>query len=367
MSTTTQATTLRTLQHDDLKELATACGTPCVSILMPTHRTGREVQQAAIRFKNLLREASEQLTAEGHDCSILGPAESLATNSDFWQHQADGLAIFLSPDQCRMLKVDRQLEEQVAVGDSFLLAPLVSEHNATNTCFMLALSWDEARLFRFDGETLESVETKLLPAKFHDLVLPRDPEESLQNTSHRSVGNTPGSSTAMYHGQGEGEDKVQADRKHYLSRVGEEVAGAVYNTNLPLVLFATTEVAGHFVAATDVCVDCKVDGSPAKSSDAQLTKQVRSALAERQPPTAAKFVERFGTAMSKAQASSDLSELQTAAQNGRIESLMVGSGQTDEDAVNAIVLETLKHGGEVFGCQAEELPDGTEVAGIFRF
>jgi hypothetical protein len=37
----------------------------CVSPFMPTHRAGREMEQYPIRFKNLLREAEESLTAKG--------------------------------------------------------------------------------------------------------------------------------------------------------------------------------------------------------------------------------------------------------------------------------------------------------------
>jgi hypothetical protein len=37
----------------------------CVSIYMPTHRTGAETQQDPIRLKNLLREAEKHLFAKG--------------------------------------------------------------------------------------------------------------------------------------------------------------------------------------------------------------------------------------------------------------------------------------------------------------
>ena len=44
----------------DLKALIETEGEWCVSILMPTVRTGTEVQQNPIRFRNLLREAENQ-------------------------------------------------------------------------------------------------------------------------------------------------------------------------------------------------------------------------------------------------------------------------------------------------------------------
>ncbi|MDY0222574.1 MAG: hypothetical protein RBR67_15690 [Desulfobacterium sp.] len=37
----------------------------CISLFMPTHRAGRETEQNPIRFKNLLREVEERLSAKG--------------------------------------------------------------------------------------------------------------------------------------------------------------------------------------------------------------------------------------------------------------------------------------------------------------
>ena len=367
MSTTTQETTLRTLKASDLKELANVCADPCVSILLPTHRTGREVQQAAIRLKNLLAQASDQLKSAGRDCSILDPVVSLSTTTDFWQHQADGLAIYLTADQLWAFQLPHSVKERSYVGDSFFLSPLAPQHSRDGHCFALTLTWDEAKLYRCDGESMELVETDLLPAKFHDLVLPRDPEENLQNTSHRSVADTPGTSTAMFHGHGEGEDKIQADRQQYLTRVDDLVSSAVYNSNLPLVVVATKEVGGHFAATTDLTIDAKIDGSPARWSDDKLNEQVRQAISDPSAQEQANFAERFGTAAAQSLASSDISEVVFAAKHGRIESVMVSESEAVDDLVNLVVIQTLRHGGSVLrGCH-DSMPDGGAVAAIYRF
>jgi hypothetical protein len=77
----------------------------CVSIYLPTHRTGIETQQDPIRLKNLLREAEQLLSAQGVGThavqKMLEPASRLLQDSDFWQHQSDGLAIFLSCNGAR--------------------------------------------------------------------------------------------------------------------------------------------------------------------------------------------------------------------------------------------------------------------------
>ena len=368
MPTTSDLTTLKSLLPGDLKELASVSGDPCVSILMRTHRSGREVQQGPIRLKNLLKEASEKLKAAGHDDSILDSLGSKPNENEFWQHQGEGLAIYLTPGECRMFRLNRTVDEKVCVGESFFVQPLIRQSNCGGEYFVLSLSWDEAKLFRATGESLSLVETAALPAKFDDLVPPSEPEESLQNTSHRSVGNTPGTSTAMFHGQGAGEDKIEADRDQYLSLVGDEVAGAIYNTGLPLLIVATSEVTGHFEATTQVHVDAKVDGSPSEWTAAELREHAHKSIAPQLKTDYSEFVERFGTALANSKASDDLDEVLKAAKAGRVDSLIICQNDDQCEQTNLAVLETLRNGGDVMHGSPESMPSGAAVvAAIFRF
>ncbi len=367
MSTTTNDLSLRRLQRGELKELAQTIGNPCVSILMPTHRSGPETQQGAIRFNNLLGNAKQKLDDTGHDCAILNPIESLSTSSSFWQQQSEGLAIFLTADDCRLIELSSGVEEHICIGDAFFLLPLVRQSRTESHTFVLSLTWDEAKLFRCSGERLELVETERLPAKYHDLVLPRDPEESLQNTSHRSVANTRSTSTAMFHGQGEGEGKIKADRDQYLSLVGDQVAGAIYNSDAPLVIVATTEVAGHFEATTELSADARIEGSPSHWSDDELRKRVNEALSEQLVAESCDDAERFGTALAQSKASTDIAEILDAAKSGRVASVMVYENEVDSNEINAIVIETLRQSGDALLCGADHMPGNASVAAIFRY
>lgn len=368
MTATITPSTLTTLKPGDLNELAQISANPCVTILMQTHRSGRETQQGSIRLKNLLNQASEKLEAGGHDDDLLTPLQSLPNQNEFWQHQGDGLAICITPRECRLFRLNRQVDDHVAVGQSLFVQPLICEQNATANYFVLSLSWDDAKLFRYESGSLTLVETEALPAKFNELVLPRDPEESLQNTSHRSVGNTAGTSTAVFHGQGEGEDKIKADRDQYLTLVGDEVSAAIYNTGMPLVVVATSEVTGHFEATTKVQVDAKVAGSPSEWNDEEFREHAHAAIASHIKPDHEKFGERFGTALAGDQASDDLETILTAAKNGKVESLIVCHDAHHSEQTNQAVIDTLINGGDVCQCQRESMPSNDAVAAaIFRY
>ena len=97
---------LTTLETDLLKELASHRNDPCVSIYIPTHVKGREIEQDPIRLKNALSVAETELGQAGLDDSrvgmLLSRARQRIEDRDFWRHQGSGLAIFISNDLSRI-------------------------------------------------------------------------------------------------------------------------------------------------------------------------------------------------------------------------------------------------------------------------
>ena len=93
---------MENLTLDQIKGLAQPTQSPSISIFLPTHRAGQDTQQDPIRFKNLLREAELSLLDRGmgpRDVSaLLQPVQSLLDEAYFWQHQRDGLSVFIAPD-----------------------------------------------------------------------------------------------------------------------------------------------------------------------------------------------------------------------------------------------------------------------------
>src|SRR5687768_2266958 len=89
---------METLTRRDLEDLLAAEGPHCVSLYMPTHRTGREIREDGTRFANLVRRTEDELRAKGIKGlklqSILDSLGELRQDGVFWQNQSDGLAIF---------------------------------------------------------------------------------------------------------------------------------------------------------------------------------------------------------------------------------------------------------------------------------
>ena len=61
------------LSPEDLKSVVTEGHGPAVSIFLPTHRVGPDIQQDSIRLKNLLKQAESELVREGNQATRARP------------------------------------------------------------------------------------------------------------------------------------------------------------------------------------------------------------------------------------------------------------------------------------------------------
>jgi hypothetical protein len=140
------------LTRDDLRTLIRKYDGLCVSIYMPTHRVGREVQQDPIRLKNLLGKAQDRMVAGGVRApearELLEPAEKLLHDGLFWQRQSDGLALFVSVEMFHHYRLPFDFEELVVVTDRFHIKPLLPLLSGDGRFYVLALSQSEVRLLQ---------------------------------------------------------------------------------------------------------------------------------------------------------------------------------------------------------------------------
>jgi hypothetical protein len=156
------------LSRNDLEMLVQHPRSPCVSLYMPTHRSGPETQQDPIRLKNLIRQAEQRLVGTGmrrRDASeILQPARRLLEDEAFWRHQSAGLALFLRTEWFRWYRLPLTFEELVVVSDRFHVSPVLPLLTGDGRFFVLALSENEARLLAGTRFNVQVVNVPGLPA-----------------------------------------------------------------------------------------------------------------------------------------------------------------------------------------------------------
>ncbi|MBC8144305.1 MAG: hypothetical protein H7X80_01900, partial [bacterium] len=161
------------LTTEDLKSLVEPRTGPCVSLYMPTHDAGADIQQDPIRFKNLLREAEERLRSTGSKQpeidSLLGEARKLLElDRIFWRSPKAGFAMFAAPGFFAHYQIPIKPTERVYVHDSFFMKPLLRMTGTDGRFYILALSQDEIRLLEATRYTVRQCELKNIPTNMTD-------------------------------------------------------------------------------------------------------------------------------------------------------------------------------------------------------
>ncbi|MCO8123153.1 hypothetical protein NHH03_15500 [Stieleria sp. TO1_6] len=372
--------------QNELVELINKESGVCVSIVMHTHERGPKTKQNAIRFKNLMSEALDRVADRNPALTKqLTELAELENDFEFWQHQSAGYALYVCDGCVQQFKISHPLEDAVYVVDHFLVRPLAIAACGGGSTRVLAISWEAAKLYACDGHSTREINSDAFPVQMSELVPERDAEEQLQYTTHASKSGTSagGGSTAMYHGHGEGEDKIKADREHYLSRVGKAVADEIYNTAHDLLVLATDEVAGHFSACCDVPVKQVIHASPDALNDQQISEKILQASQAVVQESQQGLNEQLGTALAQDAGAASVDQVLIEASRGRVATLLLGEdrpvwGQFNRDAgtvrldseshtdlANLAVRETLQSGGSVVAGSGGK--DKHPIAAIYRY
>jgi Bacterial archaeo-eukaryotic release factor family 3 len=226
------------VRRADLERLALPGHGPCVSLFLPTHRGGREVEQAPIRLKNLLRQAADALEADGVGVPdvdrLLAPLRRLLDDRLFWQYQSDGLALFSRPGWWGSFRVPLDLPELAVVAGRFHITPLLPLLTGDGHFFVLALSQTQIRLLEGTRDRLEEVDLPGEPPGARD-ALQGEVERQVQLyvADRGGVG-----ARGIFHGHGDVGD-VQAERVlQYFRSVDRRLREVVAGEHAPMVLAA---------------------------------------------------------------------------------------------------------------------------------
>lgn len=352
------------LPPDDVRTLVDVEG-PCVSIFLPTHRAGSEVAQGPIRLRNLVTRAERALEGGGASAreadAVLAPVRALADDTEFWVRQGDGLAVFAAPGFLARYRLPLSLAEEVTVGPSFRVTPLVPLLSGDGRFLLLALSQNAVRLFEASRHRIGELELGPIPTSMDEALAHEDPERQLQVRSG-------GGDSAMFHGHGAGGEVERAAVERFLRAVGRGLRQRLGGVDRPLVLAAVAEHLPVFKAVSgypDV-VDAAVEGSPDRRTAEQLHAAAWPLVEDRFTADLDAELERYGAVAGTGKATSAPDEVAIAAAEGRVDRLFVVAGAAPDEQLDRAVLATLTSGGRVHEVD-EPLDEGSPIAAVLRY
>jgi len=382
------------LRAEDLKALLARREGPCVSLYMPTHRKGRDIQQDPIRLKNLLRQAEAELAGvaiRGTNVNgLLGPARALLPEPSFWEHGSDGLAVFLAPGFSRTYRLPASFQERVVVAGAFRLKPLLPLLAGDGQFYVLALSRNQTRLLQGSRFSVGELEPEGLPRSLKDALWMDEPQPSLQHQGGPPTGG--GLRATRFHGHGGEADVAKTNLLRYFRRVDDGLTEFLEGASAPLVLAGVDHYFPIYREANKYpyLLDDGVPGSPDQVTAQELHERawalVEPLFRRKQQEAYARYKERAGLGRT----SSQIEVIVPAAHHGRVESLFVtlgeqrwgafipdGAGkvilhegyeQGDQDLLDVAAAETLRTGGHVYAVPRDQVPDpNSRVAAIFRY
>jgi hypothetical protein len=364
----------------------------CVSMYMPTRGSGGGAQQNMIRFKNLLRRAEEFLDAGGiHQQKagrLLDPARKLLEDHTFWLHQSSGLAMFIAHDTLLFWRFPISFEEIAVVSDRFYLKPLLPLLNQGGQFYILGLSRDGVRLFHATRTSMTEIDVSDINETASAALRSGGTEKTLR--FHAAASGSAGRRAVVVHGSGPGNGGSKENLLRFFRLVDRRAGEIIRDRHMPMILACVNELFPLYrtVNTRPNLLDEFIHGSPDSISEEALHGRALEILEAYMRREQAEVVEQCVQAEAAGHASTDLRKIVEAANQGRIEMLVVADGQqqwgtvdpvtgevhvhkkpqpVDEDLLDFAAMHALLSGAAVYSVEPGRLPDRKPAAALLRY
>lgn len=361
-----QSELVRELTRPQLLELADRSDAPQVSIYLATSRMSSPAAQRVL-WMNLLRSAERQLTTDGlvgRDARrILAPARRVI---DTRHAQARGVAYFASSRWSRVLSLAIDVPTTAVVGDCCYLRPLLPLLDPTDHYYVLGLSRDEVRFFAGNRELVK--ELSLVDLPLAPLAsMPRERRPAGAFVAEQGSAGIRG----VWHGVGGSTFDIDKQRiVAHFREVDAAVRKILGNSGAPLVLGGVAYLHALYrgVNSYPTLMPEGIIGGLGDMTSTQLHERAWPLVEPTLHTERRKALARFAQLDGSGRTFCGLSEAASASADGRIETLIVAAGASDDRMLfEQAIVETLRHDGTVHVVDPESLPTSTAIAGILRY
>lgn len=386
----------RLLDRETMSQLLAQREAPCLSLYQPTHRSFPERQQDPIRFKHLVRQLEDSLKQQGREAqakTLLKPFHDLIDDTDFWNSNRDGLAVFGAADYFEVFRLQRSVPELAVANDRMHLKPLLRIAQSADRYQILAITLDSVRLFEGNRDGIDEVTLGEGVPKTVEEALGRELTEKGQTGFPQGFGRASERGDPMQVESGGAGRQAEIDRDR--DRFFREVDRAIHEhhsrkSHLPLILAALPEHQFHFRKLThnERLVPEGIENDPSLLSHEELRQKSWMVMQPRYIKRLEGFIDQYGESHGQGLATDQLEQIGQATLEGRVATLLVEAerqipGVADKQQGKAMVVEddsattpdlldeltiwTLEQGGEVISVPAERMPTGSGAAAIYRY
>jgi hypothetical protein len=341
----------------DLDLLLGIAASPKLTIVIPLE--SGDSRQTAIRARNLVREADQQLAVAGADPatrrSLTAPVSPLIDEAGPFSRATCALAVFTAPGFGHLVPLSARAPELVAAGDDFHLLATAAALDPLH-CHVLTLARGGNRLWRAGRCQLSAVELPGAPAALEEVTWFRDLERQLQYHSTGTGG------SAAFHGQGVAEDTELEPVRTYLREIDTAVRSTI-GADSPLLLIGPGRLPAIYrkVSRHRAIVDT-FESHPDGLGGDDLAEIAAVAVDELARQRTADLLDEVGRWLGSNKSSNDPIEVELAAAEGRVQTLLFDPDSTSGSG-NRALLETIRHGGSV----VPAADGGITVAAVFRY
>jgi hypothetical protein len=357
---------------------------------MPTHRTGGEIKQDQIRYKNLLRQAEEQLLAGGlktHEIKeFLEEPQKLISNVLFWRKQANGLAVFVCRNSFQYFCLPLSFREGITIGERFYLKPLLPLLGDLPRYHLLALSQNSIQLYEGNSLALRELVVPGLPSNIQEVLQIDEPDRQVRFRGAPGGGDR----GAMMSGHGAEMEDTKENLLKYFRVIDRALRNHLRDGKAPLVVAGVDYLFPIYREANSLSqlMDESVPGNP-KSLSLEELHRLSWAIVEPRFNRArenalAQYRRFYGTGL----ATAEIEAIVPAAYHGRVAQLMLARGArcrglfdserdavtvteeqepAGEDLLDLAAIHTYLAGGEIFIMPRDEMPDHRSQAAILRY
>jgi len=316
-------------------------------------------------------------------------ANHIQSDFDFWQHQSDGLAVFITKDVYYYYRLPISFNELVVVSDRFHLKPLIPISNNQNKFYILALSQNDVGLYKANRQAIHRLKLMNTPTSLNEHLKNRDIEKELQ---YHTTGGDNKNQAAIYHGTGAGDKDKDQDILHFFRVIDKSVSDILSEDTSPLILAGVEYLHPIYKKTNNYnqLYQHGLYGNPEDLSPEELHKQIWPIIEPLFQSSKKKAIEQYKELSGKKSklVSDDIKEILTAAFEGRVELIFVRIGinnwgkfnpesglisihenrePDDEDLTDLAYVYTILTKGSVYTLSRSDSNIMSNIAAIFRY